>query len=445
MKRPIAFLALLGLLATLHVSSASAAALSSQEMNELEATYNRLTSEFYKKVEPQSVFQGVHTQLVAFLQKNGVSAPRVPAPRATEDAERNLKELDHELASVVTTYGTKFGSRALTYEAISGLLHSVNDKYTVFLSPKEYAALNAGLDGQSFSGVGISIGVDEATKVLRVNQVIPGTPADKAGVLADDIITEIDGKPTKGLSTDQDSSLLRGKRGSIVRITVERNGQTLPEPIAITRDLIKSPTVFARLLPNDIGYAQLTVFGQNTSDELSAALQRLQAQGAKAFVLDLRDNGGGYLQSAVDVSSKFVSDGPIVSVESRSSNITTFDAEPGAIPSRPLAVLVNKYTASASEITASAIQDSGVGTLFGTKTYGKGVVQTIFPLPDGSAIKITTARYLTPRNRDINLIGVQPDVVLEQSKGARLGDLKTDSQLQAAVAFLEQKLTAQAQ
>ena len=442
MKRSIASLfALTMVLTMVRIPAASAAALSSQEVDELETSYNRLTSEFYKKIEPQALFDGVRMTLIAFLQKNGIASPVIPIPKATDDAGANLRELDKELSSVVAQYGNKFGSRVLTYEAIAGLLASVKDKYTVFLSPKEYAALNAGLDGQSFSGVGISIAVDEDTKLLRVNEVIPGGPAEKAGVLADDIITLIDGKPTKGLTTDQDSLLLRGKKGTVVRITIQRGDQTIA-PIAIVRNTIHSPSVFARLLPNGIGYTRLTVFGQSTAEELSSALARLEGQGAKAFILDLRDNGGGYLNSAIDVSSKFVPDGPIVSVESRASNITTFDAENTAIAPHPLAVLVNKYTASASEITASAIQDSGVGTLIGNKTYGKGVVQTIFPLPDGSAVKITTARYLTPRNRDINQVGVQPDILSDQTKGARPGDPKSDTQLQAAISFLQQKLTA---
>ena len=138
--------------------------------------------------------------------------------------------------------------------------------------------------------------------------------------------------------------------------------------------------------------------------------------------MDLRDNGGGYLDAAVGVSSKFIPSGPIVSVESRASNITTLDADNTAIDPLPLAVLVNGYTASASEITSGAIQDSGVGTIMGTKTFGKGVVQTIFPLPDGWAVKITTARYLTPRNRDINHLGINPDITVAENKSPRFGD-----------------------
>ena len=187
----------------------------------------------------------------------------------------------------------------------------------------------------------------------------------------------------------------------------------------MTRATIHEPSVSSRMLPNNIGYARLAVFGASTAHELSNALDKLQAQGARAYVLDLRYNGGGYLDAAIDVSSKFVPSGPIVSVQSRGGSETEYDAENTAIAPRPLAVLVNGGTASASEITSGAIQDSGVGELVGERTYGKGVVQTIHPLPDGSAVKITSARYLTPKGRDINTVGIQPDMCLARSQEGR--------------------------
>jgi carboxyl-terminal processing protease len=166
----------------------------------------------------------------------------------------------------------------------------------------------------------------------------------------------------------------------------------------------------------------------------------LQQEGARAIVMDLRDNGGGYLAAALDVSSKFIASGPIVSVESRASQITTYEAEDTAIPPVPLAVLVNGHTASASEITSGAIQDSGVGAIIGTKTFGKGVVQEILPLPDGSAIKITDARYLTPRNRDINHLGITPDIMIDENKNPRFGIVGHDAQLDRAVQYLNDKI-----
>ncbi len=223
-----------------------------------------------------------------------------------------------------------------------------------------------------FGGTGIVIQVDDKTKYISVENIVPDGPADKAGVEQDDLITTIDGLSTKGMSLPQASGKLRGKEGTRVTLTLSRDGAALTAPITITRAKIHQLSVYEKMLPNKIGYVALTVFGKETGNELAAALDRLQQQGARAIVLDLRDNGGGYLEAAVAVSSKFIPSGPIVSVESRASNITTLDADNTAIAPLPLAVLVNGYTASASEITSGAIQDSSVGAIVGTKTFGKG-------------------------------------------------------------------------
>ena len=442
MNRLFPVLAAAALLATALPSATTASGLSSVESDEIEMSYSLLNQEFYKKVDQQTILDGARDQVVTFLQKAGVKNPKVATLHASDDATVNARALEHAVNAAVAQYGAKTGgSRPLTYEAIAGLLSSVKDKYTTFLSPQQYAELNEGLDGGNFSGVGISIQVDEKTKLLDVNEVIPDGPAEKAGLQDGDTILEVDGKSTKGLTTAQDAKMLRGEKGTIVKLTVERAGAALPAgPVAVTRDLIHQPSVYSKLLDNGIGYARLTVFGSNTAQELSAALTKLQAQGAKAYVLDLRDNGGGYLNAAIDVSSKFIPSGPIVSVESRGGSNTQYDAENTAIPPKPLAVLVNKYTASASEITSGALQDDGVGELIGEKTYGKGVVQTIHPLPDGSAVKITSARYLTPHGRDINLIGIQPDIVTVEPQASKLGSPATDPQLQAAITYLQGKI-----
>ncbi|MGP6158582.1 MAG: S41 family peptidase [Vulcanimicrobiaceae bacterium] len=439
MNRILPVLAVAALLTTSMPASTRASGLSNLESDEIEMSFSLLTSEFYKKVDPQVPLDGARSELLAYLEKNGFKSPNVPEIHAVDDPTLNVRELEREVSTVVNSYGAKLGSRALTYEAISGMLGSVKDRYTVFLTPKQYADLNEGLDGGNFSGVGISIEVDDKTKLLTVNEVIEGGPAEKAGIQSGDVILTVDGKSTKGLTTDQDAKMLRGPKGTQVKLQIQRAG-ALIAPLLVSRDIIHQPSVYSRMLPDGIGYARLTVFGSNTAQELSKALDKLQADGAKAYVLDLRDNGGGYLNAAIDVSSKFIPSGPIVSVESRGGSDTQYDAENTAIAPKPLAVLVNKYTASASEITSGAIQDNGVGELVGEKTYGKGVVQTIHPLPDGSAVKITSARYLTPRGRDINLIGIEPDIVTTEPRNAKFGDPTSDPQLQSAITYLQGRI-----
>ncbi len=440
MNRAVPALLASAMLVTAAIPSTSmATSITGVESDELQTSYSLLTQEFYKRVDQQGALDGARTAMIAYLENKGVKNVNLPAVHATDDSTSNGKSLENDVRVAIANYGNKVPGRDITYSAIAGLLSSVKDKYTVFLSPKEYQELNEGLDGGGFSGVGISIQVDEKTKFLDVNQVIQDGPAEKAGLKDGDTVLSVDGKSTKGLTVDQDAKLLRGDKGSIVKLTIERDGNTM-QPIPITRDIIHQPSVYAKLLDNGIGYARLSVFGSTTATELSAALTKLQNQGAKAYVLDLRDNGGGYLNAAIDVSSKFIPSGPIVSVEQRGGSNTQYDAEDTAITPKPLAVLVNKYTASASEITSGAIQDSGVGELIGEKTYGKGVVQTIHPLPDGSAVKITSARYLTPRGRDINLVGIQPDIVTIEPKTARFGDPTTDPQLQSAITYLQGRI-----
>ena len=419
--------------------SAATARLSTLDAAEIQFAYGKLRSDFYRRSDPQAIVTGAREQMQKTLREAGVRGI-LPPIFALPDPAHTLAALDREVDVASHLAANKVSSHTLAYAALDGMLASVHDKYTVFLTPKEYAELNQGLDGGSFSGTGIVIQIDDASKRIAVSNVVPNGPADRAGIQQDDVIAAIDGLSTKGMTLQQASSHLRGKEGSVVSLTIERAGQALRSPIAITRALVRQLSVYEKMLPHKIGYVALTVFGRETGAELSAALDRLQQQGARAIVMDLRDNGGGYLDAAVAVSSKFIPSGPIVSVESRASNITTLEADDTAIDPLPLAVLVNGHTASASEITSGAIQDSGAGTIIGTKTFGKGVVQSIWRLPDASAVKITTARYLTPHNRDINHIGITPDIILAENKNPRYGDVARDAQLQRAIALLTEKI-----
>jgi len=426
-------------LAAPHASLPARAADTSVSRSMVDFSFTQAADQFYKHVGDQAILDGAVNGLRAIAKRFGDNPNRVAPVRPTGGEAADVAALNHSLALAGKVY-KNVPERELAYGAIAGMMDALHDRWSVFLTPKEFRQLNEGLDGGNFPGIGVVIDIDPASKALLVQQVLDGGPAAKAGLLPGDIIVMVDGKSTKGLTTEQDSAMIRGKAGTTVHLVVQRQGQSQPISFDIVRAVIHTPSVLGRLVNNDIGYIQVFVFGLTTGDELGATLSRLHKAGAKGYILDLRNNGGGYLNAAIDVSSKFIAEGPIVSIDSRTKPLTTFDAENQAIPPAPLAVLVNQFTASASEITSGAIQESGAGVLIGTKTFGKGVVQTIYPLPDGSAIKITTARYLTPKGHDINDVGIEPDILVPNVPPSALGNLALDSQLKRAIGYVQDRI-----
>lgn len=429
------------ILATLAAVAPTGSQISTQDQADIALGYRHLTEDYYQPVSPQHVLDSVRAALLVTLKHSGIKAASLPRMRASRLEDADVSEIDREVQNAAREAHRRVPIHLLSYAAIDGMMRSVHDVYTVFLTPKEFGALNQDLDGTDFGGIGIVIQQDPVTRYIAVEDIIPNGPADHAGVQQDDVITTIDGISTKNMAPQTASTHLRGKEGSTVSLGIQRAGKPLPQPIVITREKIRDVSVFQKLLPNQIGYVELTIFGQDTGSELVQALDRLEQEHVRAIVLDLRDNGGGYLDSAIAVSSKFIPSGPIVSVEQRTSNVTTWEADDTAIPPVPLAVLVNGHTASAAEITSGAIQDSGVGTIIGTRTFGKGVVQTIYPFPDGSALKITTARYLTPLNHNINHIGIQPNLVVAENSQPRYGDPLRDTQLRRAIDYLDNRIS----
>ncbi len=245
---------------------------------------------------------------------------------------------------------------------------------------------------------------------------------------------------TRGWSVDDARRRLRGKAGTLLSIAFVHPGSKSPQTLSLVRADVKPPTVYFSMLPYDIAYIYIATFGDDTAREFHTAVQRSEAAGARAYVVDLRNDGGGIVETALQISSGFVSSGPLVSIETSGGHIDTFDADAGAIAPKPLAVLVNGYSASASEITAAAIAESGSGILVGTTTFGKGVVQSVTRFADGSAIKITTGRYFTPLNHDINGRGIVPGVIVQENSKAVFGEPGHDAQLARAVQVLEERL-----
>jgi carboxyl-terminal processing protease len=316
---------------------------------------------------------------------------------------------------------------------------SIGDRYTQFFTPDQFKQFNEALDPERISGIGVMIEPDVASGQIRLSYVVPGTPADRAGLHPGDVLTAIGTTPTRGLTVDAASKLLRGKAGTIVAVTVARSDGPAVA-FSIKRAEVQPPTVVFRMLPGSIGYVYVMAFGKATPFEFDTAIARLKSQDAKALVLDLRNDGGGYVDSALLISRRFIANKALLTIEERGDHATTIDANNDTSVAMPVTVLVNQYTASASEITAGALQDDGVGALVGTKTFGKGVMQTLTPLPDGAAIKITTAHYLTPRRRDINLRGIEPDLRIDENRDALFGEIECDAQLRAAIALLQKKI-----
>jgi carboxyl-terminal processing protease len=409
-----------------------------QVAGDVAESYQLLTSSFYDTVDPQVLLAAAADALAATARKHGITMDP-PTLHVEGDRDATLSELDSAIASAAhTAHGTP---SIYAYAAIDAMAKATNDRYTQFFTPDEYREFNEALDPKAIGGIGVMIEPDAASGCVRVTYVLPATPAERAGVQVGDVITAVDGASTKGQGVAAVSGRLRGKPGTAVAVAVTRSGA--PSSFSITRENVQPPTVVFKMLPNGIGYVWVMDFGRATPAEFDTAIARLTEQGAKALVLDLRNDGGGYVNSALDISSRFIASKPILTVEERGKHATTIDADGDPSITLPVSVLVNQYTASASEITAGALQDDGIGMLVGARTFGKGVMQTLTPLPDGAAIKITTAHYLTPSQRDINLRGIDPDVRVDENRDARFGDVDKDAQLRAAIAVLQKKIAAE--
>ena len=412
--------------------------LSLQVSGDVAQSYRLLSTTHYEPVAGQTLLAAAADALSTEAHKRGVTFA-APALKVQSDNAATLSELDGAIVSAANA--AHASPNDFAYAAIKGMAQATNDRYTQFFTPDEFREFNEALDPKAIGGIGVMIEPDAASGQVRISYVLPSTPAERAGVQVGDIITAVNGTATKGRGVEGVSSLLRGQSGTAVSVSLQRTGN--PSTLSITREDVQPPTVVYKLLAGNIGYVWVIAFGRATPNEFDTAIARLNALGAKALVLDLRNDGGGYVNSALDISSRFIANKALVTVEERGRRATTIDADGDPSVAIPVSVLVNQYTASASEITAGALQDDGIAALVGARTFGKGVMQTLTPLPDGAAIKITTAHYLTPSHRDINLRGIAPDVAVEENRDAHFGEVERDAQLRAAMALLQKKITAE--
>jgi carboxyl-terminal processing protease len=399
----------------------------------LDNAFRQVEKTYYKPIDAAMLIAGERTELVDYLKSKKISNPKIAGKVATGDEDADIATLNLALLDAEQRYGKQTSNVELTQAAIRGMLNSLGDPYTVYLAPNEINALEESLKGGDFGGIGVYIVQDPKTREVLVDP-IDGTPAAKAGVKTGDRILAVDGQPVAPLKLDDIEHLIRGAVGSVVHLEVRSLGSHANRTVAIVREKIYVPSVHAEI-KDDFDYVRLADFGQTSYDEVRKAMLDGKAHGVKGYILDLRDNGGGLLDAAVQISSLFIENGTIVATIDRAGDRDTKSATHDSIGAAPLVILVNKYTASASEITAGAVQDYKVGTLIGTRTFGKGVVQSIYNTSDGGALKITTAKYVTPLGRDIQHKGIEPDILVNQSVDIPIGSPK-DAQLAAAESYL---------
>ncbi len=328
-----------------------------------------------------------------------------------------LKAFTDVYHRITTDYVEKPDEKKLLEDAIRGMLSGL-DPHSNFLNTEEFTELKVGTTGQ-FGGLGIEVGMENG--FVKVISPIDDTPAKKAGVLAGDLIVRLNKKPVKGMTLSDAVKIMRGKPNTDILLTIIRDGEEKPLKITITREIIKVKSVKSKILDKEYGYVRITSFQSRTTQDLLSAIDALKEKNDNklaGLILDLRNNPGGVLSAAIGVSDAFITDGLIVYTEGRIKNSSyKYTATPSdSINGAPLIILVNGGSASASEIVAGAIQDHKRGIIMGTKTFGKGSVQTIQELGNGGAVKLTTARYFTPSGRSIQALGITPDITQSTTK-----------------------------
>ncbi len=337
----------------------------------------------------------------------------------------DLRTFTEIYAKIKNDYVEPVDDKTLIQNAIRGMLAGL-DPHSAYLVPEDYQDLQAGTSGE-FGGLGIEVGMEDG--FVKVIAPIDDTPAQRAGVKAGDLVVRLDDTPVKGMTLGDAVKLMRGKPGTDITLTIVREGEDAPLKIVVTRDIIKVTSVKTRDIDDGFAYVRVTQFQSRTGENLRDVVNGIKQKNGgsvKGLVLDLRNNPGGVLSAAVSVSDAFLTSGLIVYTEGRLDDAKlSFSAKPtDIIDGAPIVVLVNGGSASASEIVAGALQDHRRAIIMGQKTFGKGSVQTILPMENGSALKLTTARYFTPNGTSIQAQGIIPDIPIDQIRVAAVEEAK---------------------
>lgn len=352
------------------------------------------------------------------------------------DSEKKIKEL---LGQMELYYYEDIDTEELTNGLYKGLFEGLGDPYSVYYTKEEYDSMMASTSG-TYCGIGAVLSQDMKTMQVTVLHVYKDTPADKAGLKDGDTILKVDDIEATSMELSELVTNIRGDKGTKVHLEVYREGEKDKLEYDIERDKVEVPTVEYEMLENNVGYIQITEFAEPTETRFTEAVNALQAQGMQAMIVDLRDNPGGYLSAVTEILDDILPEGITVYTEDKYGKRQNYTSDDEHRIEIPMAVLINENSASAAEIFAGAIKDYDYGTLIGTKSFGKGIVQTVKQLKDGSAIKLTTAKYYTPNGNYIHEVGIEPDVELEYEYTGDTNedyDKSLDNQIQKALEILE--------
>ncbi len=352
--------------------------------------------------------------------------------------KKTESKLDTLQAIIEQEYLNEYTQEDLRDGLYKGLMEGLDDPYSVYYTEEEYNELSEDSEGV-FEGIGAYLSQDPDTKVVTVTRPIPDSPAEKAGIKAGDILVEVDHENVEGDDLSVTVAKIRGPSGTKVNIGVRRQNRDGIVRFDIVRAKVESMTVDSKMLDNSIGYIQISEFDDVTSAQFKKAFKALEREEMRGLIIDLRDNPGGSVKTCVEIADEILPEGLIVYTEEKDGEGDKYTSSGENFYDGPLVVLVNGNSASAAEILTGAIKDHKQGTILGTTTYGKGIVQQIIPLGDGTGVKVTIASYFTPNGTDIHGIGIEPDEELELDVDAYLED-GTDNQLDRAVEIIEEKI-----
>lgn len=379
-----------------------------------------------------NLYQSSRTQETAAQnEEDGVSSNSV----ANAQTMNKLQVLED---TIDRYYLESVDEQTLEKGVYDGLVEALGDPYSTYYSSEELKELQDKTEG-IYYGIGAYVGIDADTSLPRLTGIIEGTPAQESGLRAGDLLYKVDGEEVQGLELTQVVSKIKGEEGTSVHLTIIREGATDYLEVDVVRRKVESPTVNQKMLDGGIGYIQITEFDTVTLDQFTEALAVCRGSGMKGLILDLRGNPGGNLNTVCDIAREILPKGLIVYTEDKDGKRSEYTCDGTKEMKEPLVVLVDSGSASASEILAGAVKDYGIGTLVGTTTFGKGIVQRIISLSDGSAVKLTVSNYYTPNGNNIHKIGIEPDIEEKFDSEAYYND-GVDNQLNKAIEIMNEKL-----